>query len=1121
MPAPTLLIGLGGLGASIVQAVHARVPDQYKSLVGVHILDTDANELKDTRYQSLHPDQLTQITEGITVAQCLERLKPITSVATWFPASQTQSASVMYKQMALGASQFRAISRLALLDTMVQGRLDDFNHALTATVQTRGTKFTESARIMIVNSLAGGTGSGSFLQVAMYVRDYFENQLHSKNIVVRGFVVMPDVFVRNGDYKGDDLIENVQANGYAALKEIDVLTRARANQLAIDPASAPLFKLALEYRDSQRGASDIEPGPAPFDYLYLYDYTRSDGQNLGSKMNYINQASETLYLQLFSPLVQNRSGIMSQEDNLVLTLVASRDRARLASTGVAKLIYPHRDVVEYCALKWATTGLSDDWLELDRLIDDELKQNEEDRRQGIHRKKPERYIRFTELLGQKANATKPIHFYNYAYKEAHQIDEDGYIVAPKSAAWLSEIKARIEESFKQANSQATQKLETVNIEALKDKDQVAAQVENYERGLDNYHDSLAKATQPLANLIIKEALWDDFLKEREFTPEQDTRLNTWLLAKNQAVHPVAVRYILSEVRITLEGWLTELESELDRLQRGVAGYKRRWDDPTTTDVVETASMTATRHAQSGWWRHMLQNPLRSFAEEYLAAYDSQRNTIAKWSLKHLEQSVWSMLRQHVSDMVGDWEAFFARLDDVLSDCQRDADILAKKHDQNIDPTQVYVCASADDKARLWDEECVDMRSQEIPENVAKQIYLALYRRRATAHFDDATGRASGWEEALFREHVVGWCREGMLMHAGLDLDIKKAIDLELRHAQANGKRGQESAEDAFRTYVSKLDHLAYPAIEATNQNFEFWCLNSEVKNNIGERLIQDTIGQVNEDGSNRKLGARDDAVAYPRQELSLVRMTYGISATDLTSMTNPLGVYRKAYEARVSKARAHPPTSYTAHLDWRWDSPAFLPEIDDAAQSQAMRDLRRATCYNLLRESPFSVADEDGESRWERVGQSGEREPLTGETEAPVAPTIEGLYTGLAVHYSLVGSILKLCMDQEEASKRNPDELPLIKQLGDVLEQLLTAPINSSNKSAGETMASFMIDTLCKEVIDMYGRCGEKPNAAKASARAKINSVLEASKVLMAPSDHGVEAGWSQHVRRQVETIFE
>jgi hypothetical protein len=1098
------------------------VPDRYKSLVGVHILDTDAAELNDPRYRGLE-GSITQTSDGITVGQCLERLKHGTGVNDWFPASQ--STAVLYKPMPLGCSQYRAVSRLAMLDTMFADRFrQGLDAALQRTVQARGDTFSVAVRVMIVNSLAGGTGSGCFQQVALYVRDYFARHLNTQNVVVRGVALMPDVFVRNGDYNSTDLIDNVQANGYACLKEFDALTRARAGQFGLDAASLPVYPIELEYRPGQLQAAQVEAGPPPFNFMFLYDYTRSDGSNLGPKDNYIHQAAEALYLQLFSPLETNRGGIYSQEDNLLLTIVASQDRARLASSGVAKLIYPHEDIAEYCALQWATTGLSDDWLELDRLVDDEFRQGEQEKRQGIYRKMPERHVRYVELLRLKAEAENPLPFFSHVYRQAHLLDEDGGLLKTKSSEWLAAIQERIEEIFKVADAGARDALPTLNSEALLDKDEVAGLVEHHERGLDNYLDALTKATQPLANLVVKEALWSDYQQGKECVPDQAIRLNTWMLAKgNQteamAVHPVAVRFILGDVLMQLDDDLQKLETALDRLQKSVLGYKRRWDDPST-DEVETASLVARRHAQANWLVQTFQKPLQAFATDYVDQHNNQRQAIAKWSRVRVEHAVLSLLRQHVDGMLNDWQVFFRRLVDVQNNCRRDIDVLATKHETSVDPTRIHICASADDKAKLWENECLDMRIQEIPDEVARQLYLALYRRRARIHFDEAPGRVSGWEEALFRDHVVAWCRKGMLQHSGMDLDIKQAIDKELRHAQASGKRLDESADTAFRSYTEKLKNLAYPAIQVTGENFEFWCIDETVKRTIGNQLLLESIGQINEEGKDRKGGVRVDEVAYSKYELSFLRMTYGFSASDLKSMTDPYGVYRKAYETRLAKTRATPPESFTPHLDWRWDSPAFLPEVDDAAQTEAMRDLRRATLYNLLRQTPFYVANDDGVDRWEKVGPNGEREVLTGKDVVPVAATVEGLYLGLAVNYPLVEKILKQSLSEEAARKRDPDGLPLIKNLGAVLDQLLGMPAHASSQAEGEKIAAFMITTLCQEVIDMYGRCGDKPNAARSKAREKVEQALQDSDVMKHPSTHGVEESWSQHVQRQVGANF-
>ncbi|MCI3988206.1 tubulin-like doman-containing protein, partial [Bacillus vallismortis] len=51
-------------------------------------------------------------------------------------------------------------------------------------------------RVIIVTSLAGGTGSGMFLQIALYLREMLRKKLQHHNILIRGAFLMPDVLVK-------------------------------------------------------------------------------------------------------------------------------------------------------------------------------------------------------------------------------------------------------------------------------------------------------------------------------------------------------------------------------------------------------------------------------------------------------------------------------------------------------------------------------------------------------------------------------------------------------------------------------------------------------------------------------------------------------------------------------------------------------------------------------------------------------------------------------------------------------------------------------------------------------------------------------------------------------------
>ena len=84
MPVPTLLVGLGGSGSTIVQKVFQRATEKQKENIEFVIFDTDVNELNLIR-ENMPQIRTIQISEKLTVGQYLG----IDTEArdTWFPVN--------------------------------------------------------------------------------------------------------------------------------------------------------------------------------------------------------------------------------------------------------------------------------------------------------------------------------------------------------------------------------------------------------------------------------------------------------------------------------------------------------------------------------------------------------------------------------------------------------------------------------------------------------------------------------------------------------------------------------------------------------------------------------------------------------------------------------------------------------------------------------------------------------------------------------------------------------------------------------------------------------------------------------------------------------------------------
>ena len=165
MIAPTLLIGLGGTGSKIVQRVAKLVTEEQLSRIGFAVFDTDINELRDI--QRANPFIKTiQTSTKLSVGEYLN----IDTHARdeWFPVNSILNS----KTLTEGAGQVRAISRLALETAIRQGNMEPLHQAVENLYKLEEDHSDQALRVVIVSSLAGGTGSGLILPVALYLSNY-------------------------------------------------------------------------------------------------------------------------------------------------------------------------------------------------------------------------------------------------------------------------------------------------------------------------------------------------------------------------------------------------------------------------------------------------------------------------------------------------------------------------------------------------------------------------------------------------------------------------------------------------------------------------------------------------------------------------------------------------------------------------------------------------------------------------------------------------------------------------------------------------------------------------------------------------------------------------------------
>jgi len=146
-----------------------------------------------------------------------------------------------------GAGQLRALGRIGFLCSM--GVIDSALDSIKGDIEDGAAG--HRMHVCLISSLAGGTGSGMILDLAMMIRQKF-----GKDVPISGFFLLPEVF------SGVSRAKRIWANSYAALKELSVL--------AIPNPPKPVH---FNYRIN--GESDevvLQAGDsAPLDDIYLFN----------------------------------------------------------------------------------------------------------------------------------------------------------------------------------------------------------------------------------------------------------------------------------------------------------------------------------------------------------------------------------------------------------------------------------------------------------------------------------------------------------------------------------------------------------------------------------------------------------------------------------------------------------------------------------------------------------------------------------------------------------------------------------------------------------------------------------------------------------------------------------
>ena len=954
--AKSLLIGLGGTGSRVVNKVAKLLQENGIKINedGVYcaVLDTDANDNGRIGKSKTGVPVIPTSRPG-TIQSYFDRYW---GIGEWCPSSDV----FMRETIVDGASEVRVKSRLAFLDCMESGELEKqlggvVNQILQGNQDPK-------IRVMIVCSVAGGTGSGMFLQAALWLR----KRLPAGSAVIRGIFLLPDIFVQTTQTAHSAASqERIYANSYAAIRELSAITKVMKGFPVDLPEPIKIAEGGLF--DSE----NCEKGLPVYDLAFFVDSHNQNRVRLGSIAAYEEMAANLAYMQIFAPM---KDEMYSLEDNLFLSIRADKEPL-YGACGTAKAEYPVRNVKEYCVLRAVQDSISMGWRSIDNEIDARVQERKQQERDGYYSNE-ELDVRqlFAELYENKVNVDPQevganrffLSFAHDSQNEQLKNNEKGkkeIKYTNKVDDFLESLRAKkIDPVVDDINARegglnSYTVTEATKFKGKDDKETIEAARTRVEADQGSIWGELTRFEVDVLKVQARAIVDSVFPYNMDEVTVNNQNSIYALLTKSSSegrprfIHPLAARYVLYKLAQKLQQEAEDFAAVKNEMRRSALPGdfdETAFDNPRTKKKKEG---TAQEFLNS---RTGLQGLLQSeekFVQEFRKKYQGyitgKINACKIYEQKLLQYTVYTELRQRVEALLKKYEAFFLRVKDVMRDLEGDIDRNLGEI-KAASGSSYYVYASEACKESLY--QSLDLQVGEhggrINKIVADALYGGLcYERRPSTEANKKYAETSVSE--AFYTTAQDVFADLMSTDSGckdrIDLDIFTAVcrEEDVRHLDSvksgESKRGLtlQQYKTAFKDILKNLEYSAVPFLQWNKEKLSgpsdvgrenpklFWGYHPVVREEYGEDLVGDL--QVGADRAENPL--------YPKNMLYCYQAVYGISATNIPKFVENEGGgyfphYQNIVRRMVEMARGDEGDAayiYTPHLDKHWHS--ILPYI--------------------------------------------------------------------------------------------------------------------------------------------------------------------------------------------------
>ena len=759
----TLFIGLGGTGGNVLCNLWARMNAEERSRAHMLYIDTDQRDLLKLSGMGVPS---VNIGSSDTVRDIIDFLGPDDGVLDWISTDRKEN-KYLSSFTHDGASQFRTKSRLCLAKFLKN--TDNDLARMLASVSSPGAALTEEPlSVMIVSSIAGGTGAGSFIQVALYLRNYFRDHGHD-DISITGMFACPDLFIESEGITDTDQIECMCANAYAAVRELNAMNlvvdggahetnEGYGRSIHMEIKTESEGRLFDSHDDLFRASSNYKP----YNLIYLMDVANTAGGVLSSMEQYYAVMADVAYTRLYTAL----EGPLRTGESNELDKHQDYPTAIYGSAGYGRLIYPYEGIVDYLALKKTYDEMDYTWTLLENEWEKYVSNEKRKAKASGCRWSPtsddrgSRYVSDMMVAMGKTN-THMLELLPMVRNAGSDEDRAADFLARLDAALASASGVANKEKDNAATANQTDgtyglctnenvvaaRREYVelysnfqtNKSQLKDAAAIIAALTEFANGAESAVKSYTYALRSAVNgsaSFVSSIVAPRNEKDGAMADQAPDELNLFhglLSLDGQAVHPVAARYLLYSLRKQMKAKLADIKPEDLRSKLDSYGDQLTWAlDPDVNDADFINVETRMKQVSKVFFlfrKSAAAEDMNKYLNEFIKAV----NGACRDGNNLLIHEVYTRVLEVVEVLIEKYEGLFDNLGQYYKNMGLQLARERDRHEIASDNRCIFISGSRQAKEYLYyadrrTRDVLDASSDEIAAAAGEGVYTALIKR---------------------------------------------------------------------------------------------------------------------------------------------------------------------------------------------------------------------------------------------------------------------------------------------------------------------------------------------------------------------------------------------------------